>query len=121
MEQIEEILNEKWKDRWYRSLEATFDNSSLLPEIRPSWITPILSDSQKAALVTRDPQTRFGSPQVSQDSPMLPIDQRFQVGATTSSESIEIESGAKKASPVDGIIERAKAKDEEGQVDAKKP
>ena len=39
MDQVEEILNEKWKDRWYRSLEATFDNSALLPEIRASWLS----------------------------------------------------------------------------------
>ena len=71
MEQIEIILNEKWKDRWYRSLESTFDNSAILPEIRPSWITELLTDAQKAALVTRDPQTRFGMHQGSLCFPLL--------------------------------------------------
>ncbi len=127
MVQIEEILNEKWKDRFYRSLEATFDNSSLLPDIRPSWISPFLSESQRAALVTRDPQTRFGTVPVLQDSPSLALDSRFMVGVIPSSDSIEIESAPKKANAVDseriieGILREAKADEDVGAADAKKP
>ncbi len=111
LEQIEAILNEKWKDRWYRSLEATFDNSSLLPDIRTSWISPFLSDAQKAALVTRDPQTRFGTPLGSLDFPSMAIENRFNMGPTKSADSIELEPVSNKAAKVDEV--RA--------VDAKKP
>lgn len=127
LEQIEAILNEKWKDRWYRSLEATFDNSSLLPEIRASWISPFLSDAQKAALVTRDPQTRFGTHLGSQDFPSMAIEKRFSVGSTQSADSIVLEPVLNKAAKVDeeqiidGILRKAKAEDEERAVDAKKP
>ncbi len=125
LEQIEAILNEKWKDRWYRSLEATFDNSSLLPEIRASWISPFLSDAQKAALVTRDPQTRFGTHLVSQDFPSLEMETRFTVGSTMSSDSIELDPDSNKASKIngerviDGILRKVEV--EERAVDAKKP
>lgn len=127
LEQIEAILNEKWKDRWYRSLEATFDNSSLLPEIRASWISPFLSDAQKAALVTRDSQTRFGTHLGSLDFPSLAFEKRFSVGSTKSAESIELEPVLDKATKVDeeqiidGILRKAKAEDEERAVDAEKP
>ena len=115
MEQIEIILNEKWKDRWYRSLESTFDNSAILPEIRPSWITELLTDAQKAALVTRDPQTRFGMHQGSLCFPLLGMDKRYTVGTTTSSDSIELEPGSNKAK------DAARQNADEGPVNAKKP
>ena len=124
MEQIEAILNEKWKDRWYRSLEATFDNSAILPEIRSSWITELLTDAQKAALVTRDPQTTFGKHQGSLSYPFLALEKRFMVGATTSSDSIELEPGTNKTiarQKFDEVIRKAKAEDEQGPVNAKKP
>jgi hypothetical protein len=127
MTQIEEVLNEKWKDRWFRSLEATFENTSLLPEIRPSWITPLLSDSQRAAFVTQDQQMMFGAQQTSKDSPSLALEQRFHVGDAISSDEIEVVPVPKKTSPVDKILEKAemqeKAKSdvEDGTVDAKKP
>ncbi len=127
LEQIEAILNEKWKDRWYRSLEATFDNSTLLPDIRTSWISPFLSDAQKAALVTRDPQTRFGTQLGSLDFPSIAIETRFTVGSTKSSDSIELEPVANKASKtddeknIDEILRKAKAEDEERAVNAKSP
>ena len=127
MVQIEEVLNEKWKDRFYHSLEATFDNASLLPDIRPSWISPLLSDSQRAALVTRDSQTRFGTAPMLRDSPSLSVDSRFVMGNTTSSDSIEIEPVSKKAIEKDGakviedIIKRANTEEEGGVLDAKKP
>ena len=127
LEQIEAILNEKWKDRWYRSLEATFDNSTLLPDIRTSWISPFLSDAQKAALVTRDPQTRFGTQLGSLDFPSIAIETRFTVGSTKSSDSIELEPVANKASKtddekiIDGIQRKAKAEDAERAVNAKSP
>lgn len=112
MNQIEAILNEKWKDRWYRSLEATFDNASLLPEIRPSWLTPVLSESQRAALATRDQQQRFGTPQAA-DSPSLGLEERFQVGDTVSSDALELEPGKKDSKQVDKEIEKLKAAEED--------
>ena len=120
MDQIEVILNEKWKDRWYRSVEATFDNASLLPEIRPSWITPVLSESQRAALSTRDQQQRFGAQQASADSPSLALEERFRVGAAVSSDSLDVEPVKDNSKPVDIEIEKPKA-DQEGASDEKKP
>lgn len=96
MTQIEEVLNEKWKDRWFRSLEATFENASFLPEIKPSWIAPLLTQSQSAALVTRDQQMLFGAPQGSVDSPSLALEQRFEVGSAISTEEKEGTPDAKK-------------------------
>ncbi|MCY2979663.1 MAG: hypothetical protein NTU79_13435 [Planctomycetota bacterium] len=96
MEQIEAILDEKWRDRWFRSLEATFNNVSLFPEIKPSWISSILTDAQQAALVTRESQQFFGSHQVTQDSPSLALDARFVIGSIASSNAIELAMGSKK-------------------------
>ncbi len=119
MDQIEVILNEKWKDRWYRSLEATFDNASLLPEIRPSWITPVLSESQRAALSTRDQQQRFGAQQASADSPSLALEERFRVGTAVSADSFEV-AAKDNSKPADQEIEKPKA-DTERSFDEKKP
>ena len=96
MEQIEAILDEKWRDRWFRSLEATFSNVSLFPEIRPSWISSILTDAQQAAVVTRESQQFFGSHQVTQDSPSLALDARFVIGSIASSNAIALAMGRKK-------------------------
>ncbi len=121
MEQIEAVLNEKWKDRFYRSLEATFDNASLLPEIRPTWISGLLSEAQRAALVTREgQQQRFGVQQGWQDSPSLAVTERFKVGSAISMEPNEGEPNDKKPSPVDAVLEKAKAEDERTN-DVKKP
>ncbi len=121
MEQIEAVLNEKWKDRFYRSLEATFDNVSLLPEIRPTWISGLLSEAQRAALVTRDgQQQRFGVQQSWHDSPSLPTTERFKVGKAISAEPKEFEPAENKPSPVDAILEKAKAEDER-RIDVRKP
>jgi len=119
MDQIEAILNEKWKDRWYRSLEATFDNASLLPEIRPSWITPILSESQRAALTTQDRQQRFGTQQASSDSPSLALNERFRVGDTVSADSIDTEPPSEDANQVEKEIAKPQAIGE--ALDEKKP
>jgi hypothetical protein len=120
MDQIEIILNEKWKDRWYRSLEATFDNVSLLPEIRPSWIMPVLSESQRAALSTRDQQQRFGAQQASADSPSLALEERFRVGAAVSSDPTDVETAKDSSKPVDKEIEKPKTA-KERSFDEKKP
>ena len=109
MDQIEAILNEKWKDRWYRSLEATFDNTSLLPEIRPSWITPVLSESQRSALTIRDQQQRFGALQTSVDAPSLPLEERFRIGDAVSSDLVDIEPAKADSKQVDKVIEKLKA------------
>ena len=121
MTQIEEVLNEKWKDRWFRSLEATFENTSLLPEIRPSWITPLLSESQKAALVTRDQQMLFGAQQGSTDSPSMALEKRFQIGDAVSADDTDVAPVPQKPSPADQRLEKVKAEDNEGAPDARKP
>ncbi len=121
MTQIEEVLNEKWKDRWFRSLEATFENTSLLPEIRPSWITPLLSESQKAALVTRDQQMLFGAQQGSADSPSMALEKRFQIGDAVSADDTDVAPVPQKPSPADQRLEKVKAEDNEGVPDARKP
>jgi len=90
MTQIEVVLNTKWNDRWYRSLEATFNNSSLLPEIRPAWISSILFEAQRAALVTRDIHPSFGAQQISHDSPSMDLEERFQIREIASSDSIPL-------------------------------
>jgi len=120
MKQIDAKLNEVWKDRFYRSLEATFDNPTLLPDIRPTWISEFLSESQRAALVTRDSQPQRFIQGVL-DSPSQALDVPFKVGNTFSSELKESEeSNDQKKSPIDAIREKAKV-DDEGVIDAKKP
>lgn len=96
MEQIEAILDEKWRDRWFRSLDATFNNASLLPDIRPTWISSILTDAQQAALVTRETRQYFASYHVLQDSPSLPLDTRFVLGSIASSNAIALAMESKK-------------------------
>jgi hypothetical protein len=90
MKEIEKVLNENWRDRWFRSLEATFSNSSLLPDIKTIWISPLLSDAQNAALVARDTQAMYRSFTLSSDCPTKELSERFSVGAVTSSEKIEL-------------------------------
>ncbi len=53
--EVEKVLRERWKDRWYRSIEATFANETLLPEINQKWLEGILTPAQKNALVVRSP------------------------------------------------------------------
>jgi hypothetical protein len=106
MQRIEEVLNREWRDRWYRSMEATFTNTALHPEIRLRWIESILTDSQQAALASRENQAMFASFRVSADSPSVTLETRLTIGMVASSESIEI--GAK----VDGEQEgRARIRD----------
>jgi hypothetical protein len=104
MQRIEEVLNREWRDRWYRSMEATFTNTALHPEIR--WIESILTDSQQAALASRENQAMFASFRVSTDSPNVTLETRLVIGTVLSSESIEI--GAKVDGEQDG---RARIRD----------
>ena len=106
MQRIEEVLNREWRDRWYRSMEATFTNTALHPEIRLRWIESILTDSQQAALASRENQAMFSSFRVSADSPSVTLDTRLTIGSVASSESIEI--GAKADGEQDG---RARIRD----------
>ena len=106
MQRIEEVLNREWRDRWYRSMEATFTNTALHPEIRLRWIESILTDSQQAALASRENQAMFASFRVSADSPSVTLDTRLVIGTVLSSESIEI--GAKVDGEQDG---RARIRD----------
>lgn len=100
MQRIEEVLNKEWRDRWYRSMEATFTNTALHPEIRLRWIESILTDSQQAALASRENQSMFSSFRVSADSPNVALSTRFAIGSVASSESIEL--GTKVNVEVDG-------------------
>lgn len=102
MQRIEEVLNREWRDRWYRSMEATFTNTALHPEIRLRWIESILTDSQQAALASRENQAMFASFRVSADSPSVTMDTRLTIGSVASSESIEI--GAKVEGEQDGRV-----------------
>jgi hypothetical protein len=106
MQRIEEVLNREWRDRWYRSMEATFTNTALHPEIRLRWIESILTDSQQAALASRENQAMFASFRVSTDSPNVTLETRLVIGTVSSSESIEI--GAKVDGEQDG---RARIRD----------
>ena len=106
MQRIEEVLNREWRDRWYRSMEATFTNTALHPEIRLRWIESILTDSQQAALASRENQAMFASFRVSADSPSVTLETRLVIGTVLSSESIEI--GAKVDGEQDG---RARIRD----------
>jgi hypothetical protein len=106
MQRIEEVLNREWRDRWYRSMEATFTNTALHPEIRLRWIESILTDSQQAALASRENQAMFASFRVSTDSPNVTLETRLVIGTVLSSESIEI--GAKVDGEQDG---RARIRD----------
>jgi len=127
MEQVEVILMEKWKDRWFRSLEATFDSSIVIAEIRQSWINPLLSEAQVSAFAQRDTQPRIVAFQELYEAPTFPLDERFSVGATKSSDSIAIESVPKKVilgGARERILEELKKSDEEldgGLTDAIKP
>lgn len=72
-------------------MEATFTNTALHPEIRLRWIESILTDSQQAALASRENQAMFSSFRVSADSPSVALDSRLTIGAVSSSGSIEID------------------------------
>ncbi len=102
MKQVEQTLSEKWRDRWFRSLEATFENTSLLPEIRPVWISSFLTDAQRAALVSRENQVSFSMYPSAEDAPSWPLSQRFQIGSVQSSASIELEPEIKKRNAIKG-------------------
>ena len=95
-DQVEAVLAEKWRDRWFRSLEATYDNVSLLPEIRPSWISSILSEAQRAALVSRENAAFFSVHHSTPDSPTMTMVERFSIGSTKSSETITLYNDEKK-------------------------
>jgi hypothetical protein len=119
MRQIEVRLKEKWKDRFYHSLEATFDNTTLLPEIRPTWIAEFLSESQRSAFVTSNAQPQKFI-QAWHDSPSISLDERFKVGNVVSTEPNGTETSGKKPSPAEAVLKKAKAEDE-SVIDVKKP
>lgn len=87
-DEVEKVLRERWRDRWYRSVEATFTNETLLPEINQKWLENILTPAQKNALVVRSPTEKHAAlPDV---FPVLPLDQRFTVGAIPSQSTIAL-------------------------------
>jgi hypothetical protein len=109
MVEIEKVLNTNWRDRWFRSLEATFNNTALLPEVRPSWISAILTESQRAALVSRETQSSYRAYPITSNSPMMELTQRFSVGRVTSSDAVELKSRVRKDGDPLGILEQTDA------------
>ncbi|MFN7844877.1 MAG: hypothetical protein ACK5YR_15105 [Pirellula sp.] len=96
-EQVEKVLRERWKDRWYRSIEATFANETLLPEINQKWLDEILTPAQKNAMVVRSPTERnIALPDV---FPELPLSKRFVVGSKESNPSIPLKANQAPAVP----------------------
>lgn len=96
-EQVEKVLRERWKDRWYRSIEATFANETLLPEINQKWLEEILTPAQKNAMVVRSPTERnIALPDV---FPGLSLSKRFAVGSKESSPSIPLKANQAPAGP----------------------
>lgn len=98
LDKVQEVLETKWKDRWFRSIEATFDNETLLPELNRSWLDTILTDAQRNALAIRVPQSRIAA--VSQEYPSLDRNTRFRIGGIESSPQIKLDLEDDKASPV---------------------
>lgn len=98
VDKVQEVLETKWKDRWFRSIEATFDNETLLPELNRSWLDTILTDAQRNALAIRVPQSRIAA--VSQEYPSLDRNTRFNIGGIESSPQIKLDLEDDKASPV---------------------
>lgn len=96
-DQVEKVLRERWKDRWYRSIEATFANETLLPEINQKWLEEILTPAQKNAMVVRSP-TEKNTP-MPDVFPVLPLSKRLQIGDITSSPSIPVKAAPAAAGP----------------------
>ncbi len=98
MDKVQEVLESKWKDRWFRSIEATFDNETLLPELNRSWLDTILTEAQRNALAIRVPQSRIAA--VSQEYPSLDLKTRFSIGGIESSSQVKLDLVDDKSSPV---------------------
>ncbi|AMV33523.1 hypothetical protein VN12_15455 [Pirellula sp. SH-Sr6A] len=77
-ESVRKVLEEKWKDRWFRSIEGVYDNETLLPELNRSWLDTILTEAQRNALAIRTPLQR--SPSYSLEYPVHPLDAPLRLG-----------------------------------------
>lgn len=77
-EAVRKVLEEKWKDRWYRSVEGVYDNETLLPELNRSWLDTILTEAQRNALAIRTPISR--APVSSLEYPSYPLDAPLRLG-----------------------------------------
>lgn len=77
-EAVRKVLEEKWKDRWYRSVEGVYDNETLLPELNRSWLDTILTEAQRNALAIRTPISR--APLSSLEYPIHPLDAPLRLG-----------------------------------------
>jgi len=102
MDKVQEVLEAKWKDRWFRSIEATFDNESLFPEVNPSWLDTILTYAQRNALAIRVPQSRIAA--VSQEYPSLDLKVRFSIGGIESRAQVKLDLEDDKTKPP--VLER---------------
>jgi hypothetical protein len=81
-ELVRKVLEEKWKDRWFRSIEGVYDNEALLPELNRSWLDTILTESQRNALAIRTPLPR--SANYSLEYPVHPLEEPLRLGSVTS-------------------------------------
>ncbi len=88
-QQIEAVLNEKWKDRWYKSLDSLI-NYNLGNEIRPSWIEPYLTPAQKTEFSANRESVAVHRIQVDDEFPRLSVGIRFKLGTLESSQSIPV-------------------------------
>ena len=102
MDKVQEVLEAKWKDRWFRSIEATFDNESLFPEVNPSWLDTILTHAQRNALAIRVPQSRIAA--VSQEYPSFDLKVRFSIGGIESRAQVKLDLEDDKTKPP--VLER---------------
>jgi hypothetical protein len=87
-DEIEVVLRTRWRDRWFRSIEGTYDNESLLPEINRSWLNEITTISQRNALANRSPINTSRS--VVREYPVLDERIRFSLGRLQSEESVPL-------------------------------
>lgn len=87
-DEVEKVLRERWKDRWYRSVEATFANETLLPEMNQKWLEDIITPAQRNALSVRSP-TEKNTP-VPDVFPRLSLSTRFSLGGKSSDASIKL-------------------------------
>ncbi|XZE46816.1 hypothetical protein SH467x_002112 [Pirellulaceae bacterium SH467] len=81
-ELVRKVLEEKWKDRWFRSIEGVYDNEALLPELNRSWLDTILTESQRNALAIRTPLPR--SANYSLEYTVHPLEEPLRLGSVTS-------------------------------------
>lgn len=92
MKDVEKAIDDKWKDRWYRSLESVLAGANAVPEVRLTWVSSILSESQRQSFANKAQFNTFVSPVAVNVElfPRLKLDKRFSIGTIVSSETIPV-------------------------------